>query len=188
MTTREMEVIPAIDLLGDEAVRLRRGDYGHVTGYGSPTELAAGFAAAGARWIHVVDLDGARRGRLRPQLVRSVVEAATPARVQASGGVRKVADALALLGAGAARVVVGTAAFSGDLSSFVDALGERLVVAIDVRDGVVRTAGWTESSLEVDDAVDGCVRAGVARLLCTAIDRDGTLAGPDVALVRRVAK
>ena len=85
-------------------------------------------------------------------------------------------------------MVVGTAAFSGNLSSFVDALGERLVVAIDVRDGVVRTAGWTESSLEVDDAVDVCVRAGVARLLCTAIDRDGTLAGPDVALVRRVAK
>ncbi len=183
-----MEVLPAIDLLGEEAVRLHQGDYGWVTGYGSPTEVAARFAAAGARWIHVVDLDGARRGRLRPELVRAVVEAAAPARVQASGGVRKVADALALLGAGAARVVVGTAAFSGDLDSFVDALGDRLVVAVDVRDGAVSIAGWTESSLPVDDAVDVCVRAGVARLLCTAIDRDGTLSGPDVDLVRRVAE
>jgi len=183
-----MEVMPAIDLLGDDAVRLHQGDYARVTGHWAPTELAERFAAAGARWIHVVDLDGARRGRLRPELIRELVAAAAPAHVQASGGVRKVADALALLGAGAERVVVGTAAFSGNLSSFVDALGERLVVAIDVRDGVVRTAGWTESSLEVDDAVDVCVRAGVARLLCTAIDRDGTLAGPDVALVRRVAK
>src|SRR5919201_296030 len=99
MAARKMEVLPAIDLLGNEAVRLRRGDYGHVLGYGSPTERAAEFAAAGARWIHVVDLDGARNGRLRPELVHSVVKSAAPARVQASGGVRKVADALALLGA-----------------------------------------------------------------------------------------
>jgi phosphoribosylformimino-5-aminoimidazole carboxamide ribotide isomerase len=188
MAARKMEVLPAIDLLGDEAVRLHQGDYDRVTGHGPPVKLAERFAAAGARWIHVVDLDGARRGRLRPELIRELVAAAAPARVQASGGVRRVADALALLGAGAARVVVGTAAFSGDLGSFVDALGDRLVVAIDVRDGVVRTAGWTESSLPVDDAVDVCMRAGVARLLCTAIDRDGTLAGPDVVLVRRVVQ
>ncbi len=183
-----MELLPAIDLLGDEAVRLYQGDYSRVTGYGKPTELAARFAAAGARWIHLVDLDGARHGRVRAELVRAITEAAAPARVQASGGVRKVADALALLGAGATRVVVGTAAFSGDLDSFVAALGDRLVVAVDVRDGVVGTAGWTESSLLVDGAVDVCVRAGVARLLCTAIDRDGTLAGPDLELVRLVVE
>jgi phosphoribosylformimino-5-aminoimidazole carboxamide ribotide isomerase len=135
-----------------------------------------------------VDLDGARNGRLRPELVHSVVKSAAPARVQASGGVRKVADALALLGAGAARVVVGTAAFAGDLDSFVASLRDRIVVAIDVRDGAVSTAGWTERSLTVDDAVDVCVGAGVARLLCTAIDRDGTLSGPDVELVRRVTE
>ena len=102
---------------------------------------------------------------------------------------RSVADALALLEAGASRVVVGTAAFGGALDEFVAALGERLVVALDVRDGVVRTTGWTESTgLPVDDAVDLCVAAGVQRLLCTAIDRDGTLAGPDVELVARVVR
>ena len=178
-----MQVIPAIDVLGDGAVRLYQGDYAQVTGFGEPAELAARFAAAGASLLHLVDLDGAKSGRVRPELVRSL---APFARVQASGGVRSVADAQALVEAGASRVVVGTAAFDGELDGFVRALGAKLVVAIDVRDGIVRTAGWTESSLAVDAAIDLCVRAGVARLLCTAIDRDGTLAGPDLELVARV--
>jgi phosphoribosylformimino-5-aminoimidazole carboxamide ribotide isomerase len=184
-----MEVLPAIDLLGDEAVRLHQGDYERVTGFGAPAELAARFAAEGARWLHLVDLDGARAGRVRPELVRAIVEAAAPAAVQASGGVRSVADALALLETGAARVVLGTAAFGGALGEFVAAVGERLVVALDVRDGVVRATGWTESTgLPIDDAIDLCVSAGVQRLLCTAIDRDGTMGGPDVQLVGRVVE
>lgn len=184
-----MEVLPAIDLLGDEAVRLHQGDYGRVTGFGAPVELAARFAAEGARWIHVVDLDGARAGRVRPDVVRGIVAAAAPAAVQASGGVRSVVDALALVEAGASRIVVGTAAFAGALDVFVSALGDRLVVALDVRDGVVRATGWTESTgLEVDAAVDLCLAAGVQRLLCTAIDRDGTMGGPDVELVARVVQ
>ena len=82
---------------------------------------------------------------------------------------------------------MGTAAFGGLLGDFVDALGDRLVVALDVRDGVVRTAGWTESTgLPVDEAIGLCVAAGVQRLLCTAIDRDGTATGPDLALLRGV--
>jgi phosphoribosylformimino-5-aminoimidazole carboxamide ribotide isomerase len=182
-----MQVIPAIDLLGREAVRLEQGDYARVTAYGEPAELAARFAATGARWIHVVDLDGARAGLIRPVVVAALVHASSPASVQASGGVRSVADAETLIRAGASRVVVGTAAWTL-LDELVPALGERLVIALDVRDGVVRTSGWTESALEVDEAIDRCVAAGVARLLCTAIDRDGTLAGPDIELVRRVVE
>jgi phosphoribosylformimino-5-aminoimidazole carboxamide ribotide isomerase len=185
MFTGSMEVIPAIDVLGDGAVRLYQGDYAQVTGFGNPVELAAHFAAEGARTIHLVDLDGAKSGRVRPELVRLL---APFARIQASGGVRSATDAESLVAAGAARVVVGTAAFGGALDEFVHALGERLVVALDVRDGVVRTAGWTESSLPLDEAIATCVRAGVPRLLCTAIDRDGTLAGPDVELVARVVE
>ena len=182
-----MQVIPAIDLLGREAVRLEQGDYARVTEYGAPTELAARFAAAGARWIHIVDLDGARAGLIRPVVVAALVHASAPASVQASGGVRSVADAETLVRAGASRVVVGTAAWAL-LDELVAALGERLVVALDVRDGVVRTRGWTESALDLDDAVARCVASGVPRLLCTAIDRDGTLAGPDLELVRRVVE
>jgi phosphoribosylformimino-5-aminoimidazole carboxamide ribotide isomerase len=182
-----MEVIPAIDLLGREAVRLEQGDYERVSDYGEPDALARRFAAGGARWIHVVDLDGARAGIIRPVVVAALVHASAPASVQASGGVRSVADAEALIRAGARRVVVGTAAWTL-LDELVASLGDRLVVALDVRDGVVRTRGWTEEGLALDNAVDRCVAAGVPRLLCTAIERDGTLDGPDVELVRRVVE
>src|SRR5262245_34039708 len=183
-----IEVIPAVDVLGEGAVRLHQGDYDEVVERaGEPVALARRFAAAGARRIHLVDLDGARSGRVRPELVRAVAEAAAPARLQASGGIRSQDDAAALLAAGADRVIVGTAAFP-DPAPWADALGERLVVALDVRDGQVRASGWTEGAgLSLDDAVARCLAAGVTRVHCTAIDRDGTLAGPDLELVRRVA-
>ncbi|MFL5935554.1 MAG: HisA/HisF-related TIM barrel protein [Gaiellaceae bacterium] len=182
-----METIPAIDLLGEAAVRLEQGDYDRATEYGEPVELARSFAAAGATRLHVVDLDGARAGRIRPDVVQTIVEAAAPVPVQASGGVRSVADAEALVEAGADRVVVGTAAWTL-LDELVASLGERLVVAIDVRDGVVHARGWTEGSLDVDEAIRRCVAAGAPRLLCTAIKRDGTMQGPDIDLVRHVAE
>jgi phosphoribosylformimino-5-aminoimidazole carboxamide ribotide isomerase len=188
MTVR-CEVIPAVDVLGDESVRLVRGAFSDVsTRAGDPAALAASFAASGARMIHVVDLDGARTGSLRPALVARIAEAAAPARVQASGGIRSVADAEALLDAGAARVVVGTAAFvPGGLERFAAALGPRLVVAVDVRDGRAAVAGWERASgVLAEDAAEGAAAAGVTRLLCTAIDRDGTLGGPDVDLLGRV--
>jgi len=185
---RNLEIIPAVDVLGGEAVRLLRGDFEQITDRrDDPRALAARFAAAGYRLIHLVDLDGARSGRTRPDLVRAVADAVRPAHVQASGGVRSVADAEELLAAGASRVVVGTAALP-DPRPFVDALGERLVVALDVREGRIASRGWLETTaLDVDAALDACVDAGVARVLCTAIDRDGTLSGPDLQLLARVA-
>jgi phosphoribosylformimino-5-aminoimidazole carboxamide ribotide isomerase len=190
MLTRQLEVIPAVDLLGGEAVRLERGAFDRIVARErDPLALVELFAAAGASRIHVVDLDGARTGRLRPELVGAVVARAAPARVQASGGVRSLADAHALLAAGADRVVVGTAAFVDPeaLERLARGLGDRLVVAIDVRDGRVVTSGWTiDTELTVDVAVDRCAAAGVRRLLATAVDRDGTLGGPDLALLERV--
>jgi phosphoribosylformimino-5-aminoimidazole carboxamide ribotide isomerase len=186
------QVIPAVDLLGDDAVRLEQGDYARVTLRESdPAALVRRFADAGAALVHVVDLDGARSGRLRPDLITALVEAAAPAHVQASGGIRSVADAQSLLAAGAQRVIVGTAAFAEDgaLGRFASALGGALVVAIDCRDGRIAVRGWGESTgLEVDEALDRCVAAGVVRLHCTAIDRYGTLAGPDLPLLRRVVE
>src|SRR4051794_20354308 len=99
-----MEVIPAIDLLGRGVVRLERGDYDRVTEFGRPTELAKRFAGEGARWIHVVDLDGARAGVIRPVVIEALVHASAPALVQASGGIRSIPDAEAILRTGAARV------------------------------------------------------------------------------------
>src|SRR5207247_1886942 len=107
-----IEVIPAVDVLGAGAVRLRQGDYDEVVERaGDPVELARRLAAGGAARIHLVDLDGARAGAVRPELVREVVAAAAGVPVQASGGIRSLADAESLLEAGAGRVVVGTAAF-----------------------------------------------------------------------------
>ena len=182
-----MMVVPAIDLLGDEAVRLAQGDFTRVTlRAGDHVELAARFAAAGAPLLHVVDLDGARDGRVRPDLVDRIVEAAAPVPVQASGGIRSLADAHALLAAGAARVVAGTAAFRSPslLAALVEELGEHLVVAVDIRDGRVAVAGWTETAEpRGGEAAAMLAEAGVRRLLCTATARDGTLAGPDLELV-----
>src|SRR5215217_8018732 len=169
MSAEFMEFIPAIDLVGVDAVRLHQGNYDQVTRYGDPLTLAARFAAEGARWIHVVDLDGARSGVIRPQVIRPIVEAAFPALVQVSGGVRSVADAEALVSAGATRVVVGTSAWTL-LDALVAALGTHLVVALDARDGVLRTRGWTDTALLVDAAIERCRAGGVSRVLCTAIE------------------
>src|SRR5256885_6878198 len=138
------QVLPAVDLLGEEAVRLEQGDFGRVAVRTQPEELVRRFAAAGARLIHVVDLDGARRGRIRPDVIGRLAQAAAPAGLQASGGIRSPADAEQLLAAGAARVVVGTAALAEPeaLEQFVTELGDRLVIAIDVRSGRVAARRW----------------------------------------------
>ena len=177
-----IDVIPAIDLLGDQAVRLEQGDYSRVVERAdSPESLAGRWVAAGAHWLHLVDLDGARTGRIRPSIVQRVVEAAGSASIQASGGIRSVADANALLEAGAARVVVGTAAWP-EPEPWLE-LGA--VIAVDVRDGKILTRGWTdEAPLGLSDAL---ARVRGARVLLTAIDRDGTLAGPDLRLVETAA-
>jgi phosphoribosylformimino-5-aminoimidazole carboxamide ribotide isomerase len=185
-----MQVIPAVDVLGDEAVRLVQGRFDEVgVRAGDPVALARRFADRGAELIHVVDLEGARDGHVRPEVVRRIAEAARPAAIQASGGIRSTADAELLLDAGAARVVVGTAAFATEhtLATFAAALGDRLVVALDVRDGRIAVRGWEDDTgVAVEEAAARCKAIGVARVLCTAIDRDGTLGGPDLELLRRV--
>jgi phosphoribosylformimino-5-aminoimidazole carboxamide ribotide isomerase len=185
-----MQVITAVDVLGDEAVRLVQGRFDAVgVRAGDPVALAQRFADGGAELIHVVDLEGARSGRVRPEVVARIAEAARPAAIQASGGIRSTGDAVLLLEAGAARVVVGTAAFATEdaPAELAAALGDRLVVALDVRGGQIAVRGWEESTgLTVEDAAGRCAAAGVARVLCTAIDRDGTLGGPDLELLRCV--
>lgn len=188
--TTRFSLIPAVDVLGDEAVRLVRGAYDDVSlREPDPLGLVRRLVDAGAELVHVVDLTAARSGHVRPELFRRVVAAADGARIQASGGVRTLADAEALVAAGAARLVVGTAAFveTALLERLVERLGDRLVVALDVLDGHVRVRGWEEaSSFTVDAAVERCRAAGVPRLLCTAIDRDGTLEGPALDLLTQV--
>lgn len=177
-----IDVIPAVDVLGNEAVRLHRGSYDDVVERAAdPVDLALDWVRQGAPRIHLVDLDGARTGQIRPGLVTAIAGCGVP--VQASGGIRSIDDAWALLYAGADRVVVGTAAWPDPGPWFE--LGEALVLALDVLGGEIRAAGWTEGTgLSVAEALG---RARGARVLVTGIERDGTLMGPDVELVATAA-
>jgi phosphoribosylformimino-5-aminoimidazole carboxamide ribotide isomerase len=191
MTRESFQVLPAVDLLGEDAVRLEQGDFARVSVRANPEDLVRRFAAAGARLIHVVDLDGARRGLIRADLIAGLAEAAAPTKLQTSGGIRAPADAEHLLAAGAARVVVGTAALTDPdaLEQFVAVLGDRLVVAIDVRGGRVAARGWLEDTgLDAAEVAGRCAEAGVSRILCTAIERDGMLGGPDLDLLAEVCE
>src|SRR3954449_2016050 len=175
-----MLVIPAVDVLDGKAVRLTQGDYGRVDEAGDPLELVRRAAGFSPPLVHVVALGAARDGGVPIELARAVVSAASPVAVQFGGGVRSVVDAEALRAAGVARVMIGTAAFGEiQLEEFGD-----VVVAVDVAGGMVRTAGWRESSgLTTAAALERCTDAGVTRILCTAVARDGTRSGPDLDLL-----
>jgi phosphoribosylformimino-5-aminoimidazole carboxamide ribotide isomerase len=179
-----VDLFPAIDLRGGRCVRLYQGDYGRETVYGDdPVAQAESFAAAGAPWIHVVDLDAARTGEAANRAVVAAIAAAVDVPVQAGGGVRDDAAADALLAAGVRRVVVGTAALADP--AWVRRLAARhpgrVAVGLDARGRDVAVHGWTEGSgRDLVDLARGFDDAGVAALVVTEIGRDGTLAGPDL--------
>ncbi|HWO71907.1 MAG TPA: 1-(5-phosphoribosyl)-5-[(5-phosphoribosylamino)methylideneamino]imidazole-4-carboxamide isomerase [Actinomycetota bacterium] len=183
-----MVVIPAIDLREGRVVRLRRGDPGTATVYGDdPVAVARRFEEGGARRLHVVDLDAALgEGDNRDAIV--AICRAVHARVQVGGGVRSVAAAKELLAAGAARVVLGTRAALDPafVREAVAAAGDRVIVALDVRAGRIRVAGWREEGPPLEEALAALDAAGAPRFLVTAIDADGVLAGPDLELYRAV--
>jgi len=180
-----MELIPAIDLLGGKVVRLHKGDYAQVTVYAEDAlREAQRFAEAGARRLHVVDLDGARSGEpAHAALVQSIIEKTSLA-VQVGGGIRSRASAERWLSLGASRVILGTAALKvpDEIEALTRAHPGRVIIAVDARDGVVSTDGWTISSgvlaSELAARVDGW---GADGILFTDIARDGTGEGPATA-------
>ncbi len=190
------DLLPAIDLRGGRVVRLRQGDFGRETVYErDPPGVAREFAAAGARWIHVVDLDGARAGEpVQSDVVARIVGAlGDGVRCQVAGGLRSEGAVDRALMAGASRVVVGTAALRDP--AFVAALVEQhgadaVVVALDVRDGLALGDGWRPGAAGVgaEEAMLGLAAAGARWFAATAIDRDGLLAGPDLGLLGRLLR
>ena len=186
------ELLPAIDLRGGQVVRLEQGDFERETAYESdPVAVARRFADVGVAWLHVVDLDGARAGEPRQLEVaaRIVAETLGRARVEIGGGLRTAEDVAGVLGTGAARVAVGTAAlrdpaFARDL---VDRHGaSRIVGSIDIRDGLALGEGWRPGAAGVPagDAIGMLATAGIETFEVTAIERDGSLEGPDLTLLR----
>lgn len=186
-----MIVLPAIDLLGGRAVRLAQGDYERVTVYSEDAVAQAReFAEAGAEWIHVVDLDGARDGvpGNTEVIERIVSEVGVP--VQTGGGIRTLETLERLANAGASRMVLGTKLATDPefVREAVTRFGERIVAGIDARDGMVAVEGWREgTATPADELVAELRDLGVRHLVYTDISRDGMQTGVDVEVYERVA-
>jgi phosphoribosylformimino-5-aminoimidazole carboxamide ribotide isomerase len=181
---------PAIDIRGGKAVRLLQGDYARETVYDAdPVDAARRWIGEGAEFLHVVDLDGAKAGEPR-NLAAIEGIAALGCPVQVGGGLRGDEAVAAVLDCGVERVVIGTAALRDP--EFLDAVvaehGERVVVSVDARGGKVSLSGWTEATeQDVAATVKELGERGVTRFLCTEIDVDGTMEGPAVEELRRIA-
>jgi phosphoribosylformimino-5-aminoimidazole carboxamide ribotide isomerase len=183
---------PAIDLRGGRCVRLEQGEASRETVYGGdPAAVARGFAAAGAQWVHVVDLDAAFGTGSNRALIREIV-AAAPLRVQTGGGLRTEDDLAEVLDAGAARAVIGTAAIEdpGLVAAAVGRWGaERIAVGLDARGRRPAARGWTEESgADLFDLAKSLVGLGARTIVHTDIDRDGMLMGPNLELSAELAR
>ena len=187
-----MILLPAVDIRDGRAVRLRQGDFEDETVYADdPLDAARSFVEAGARFLHVVDLDGAREGE--PVNLHHVerIAAELDVPVELGGGLRSIGSIRRALGAGAARVVLGTAAFTDPdlLHEALSAFTSRVLVGVDVRGGQVAVAGWTrETQTRGEDAIRRLQQRGATRFVYTNVDRDGMLEGPDLKEVQRVAE
>jgi len=187
-----VRLYPAIDILDGNAVRLVQGDFDARTVYeDDPLAAADAWVKAGARQLHVVDLDGARSGKPANLEHLRRISGELGVDVQYGGGLRSARSVREALQAGAARVLLGTAAFADPqlLEEVLAAHGpERVLVSVDARGGRVATAGWTErSELSAQEALLGLHARGVRRFVFTDVDRDGMLEGPDLDAVRRLA-
>ena len=187
-----MELFPAIDLIGGCAVRLVKGDYAQKTVYSdNPAEVAKSFAAAGAKYLHVVDLEGAKDGGT-PNLetIRNIVEN-SGLLVEVGGGIRSEEVIRKYLDAGVFRVILGTAAVQNPvfLEEMVQKYGEKIAVGVDIKDGMVAIKGWTEVSAEsCFDFCEKLQKIGVKTIICTDISKDGLLSGTNLELYKEMSE
>ena len=187
-----MLIFPAIDLYEGKAVRLLRGDYAQMTVYSEhPEEIALEFAKAGATWIHLVDLEGAKTGET-PNLetVKKIVSV-SGLRAEVGGGIRSMEVVKAYLDAGVSRVILGTAAVTDEafLKEALATYGEKIAVGVDIKDGKVAIKGWTVAS-ELD-AIPFCEKLqkmGVRTIICTDISKDGAMMGTNHALYGELSR
>lgn len=187
-----MELFPAIDLIGGCAVRLVKGDYAQKTVYSdNPAEVAKSFAAAGVKYLHVVDLEGAKDGGT-PNLetIQNIVEKGGLL-VEVGGGIRSEEVIKKYLDAGVFRVILGTAAVQNPvfLEEMVQKYGEKIAVGVDIKDGMVAIKGWTEVSAEsCFDFCEKLQKMGVKTIICTDISKDGLLSGTNLELYKELSE
>lgn len=182
-------LLPAIDVVDGQAVRLTQGELSEKSVYGDPLDAAKAFAEAGAEWIHFVDLDAAfGRGSNRAMMHRVIGEVGI--KVELTGGIRDDASLREALGSGCARVNLGTAALENPewTRRCIEEFGDRIAVGLDVRGHTLATRGWTEDAGNLFDAIGRLDSQGCARYVVTDVSKDGTLQGPNVQLLREVMK
>jgi 1-(5-phosphoribosyl)-5-[(5-phosphoribosylamino)methylideneamino] imidazole-4-carboxamide isomerase/N-(5'phosphoribosyl)anthranilate isomerase len=182
-----LELLPAVDVAGGQAVRLVQGEAGSETSYGDPLDAALQWQRDGAQWVHLVDLDAAFGRGTNRDLIGRVVSA-LDVRVELSGGIRDDASLEAALATGCARVNLGTAALESPdwVRSAIAAHGDRIAVGLDVRGTTLAARGWTQDGGELFDVLSRLDADGCARYVVTDVRRDGTLTGPNLELLRQV--
>ena len=187
-----MNIFPAIDIIGGKAVRLERGDYAKMTVYSdSPVDVAKSFEAAGAKFLHVVDLEGAKDGTTPNLDVIVKIIAETSLKVEVGGGIRSHEVLDAYINAGVFRVILGTAAVTSPdfLETAVEKYGDKIAVGVDLADGMVAIKGWREvSSISCMDFFERLEKLGVKTVICTDISKDGLLGGTNVELYRTLSE
>ncbi len=183
-----LELLPAIDIVDGQAVRLVQGELGTETGYGSPVAAAQQWQTDGAEWIHLVDLDAAFGKGSNSDLVAEVV-ASVDVKVELSGGIRDDESLTKALATGCRRVNLGTAAIENPewCRKILAEFGDRIAVGVDVRGTTVATRGWTQEAGNVFDLLDRLQADGCQRYVVTDVTRDGTLTGPNLELLKEVA-
>jgi 1-(5-phosphoribosyl)-5-[(5-phosphoribosylamino)methylideneamino] imidazole-4-carboxamide isomerase/N-(5'phosphoribosyl)anthranilate isomerase len=185
---RPLELLPAVDVAGGLAVRLVQGEAGSATGYGDPVEAALDWARQGAAWIHLVDLDAAFGRGDNAAVLQAVIDRVPEVRVELSGGIRDEASLERALGTGAQRVNIGTAALEDPewTAEAIAVYGDRIAVGLDVRGTTLAARGWTREGGDLWEVLDRLEHAGCARYVVTDVNKDGTLAGPNLELLREV--
>jgi len=187
-----MYIYPAIDLFEGKAVRLYKGDYARMTVYSeNPAEVAKAFAAAGAKHIHLVDLEGAKKGEpANLTTIGKIIEAANLF-VEVGGSIRNMESIEIYLSIGVDRVILGTAAVTDPvfLEAALTKYGEKIAVGVDIKDGFVAIKGWTEkSSITAEDFFARMESLGVKTVICTDISRDGAMKGTNRELYRELSE
>ena len=187
-----MNIIPAIDLIDGKAVRLQKGDYNKVTVYSEyPEKVAKYFYDCGARYLHVVDLDGAKSGKADNFEVIKKIVSASGLSVEVGGGIRNMEMVETYVKAGVDRIILGTAAITDPefLKEAVKTYGKKITVGVDIKDGMVAIKGWTEvSSVSCEDFCRQLEELGVSSVICTDISKDGMMSGTNLELYKNLTR
>lgn len=187
-----MNIIPAIDLIDGKAVRLQKGDYDKVTVYSdSPEKVARYFQDCGAKFLHVVDLDGAKSGRAdNRETIKKILEASELS-VEVGGGIRSMEVINTYAELGVDRIILGTAAITDPklLEAAVAEYGDRITIGVDIKDGMVAIKGWTEvSGVSCEDFCRRLEKIGVKSVICTDISKDGMMSGTNLELYKMLSE